>query len=466
MIAVFLAGFAREVVSLFLEMAPYLVLGLTVAGVLSVLVNRAFVVRRVGHPGLASVIKAAVLGVPLPLCSCGVVPTAAYLRRSGASKPAIMSFLIATPQTGVDSIAATYGMLGPLFAVFRPLAALVTGVAGGSIAALTDPQADGASLPGSAEAGEAPSPVEREGTALGPIRRIARYAFVETVDDIAVHFVVGLVLAGLISILIPDDFFAGSIMGRGFPAMVLMVVIGVPMYVCSTSSIPIAVALIAKGFSPGAAYVFLVAGPATNAATLSVLLRVLGRRQTFVYVATIVAGSLLFGPLMDSLVGSGMPGMLGSAGENAGYAADAAETGVFATVLGVFLLVLLVWALYRRYGPAAMVRPGRALSQVPTDGVPGENVGIPIGTAAGDDGGSAQSVSVPVTVLSVNGMTCHYCETNVKSALGDVAGIENVTVDLKANTATIRGTHERATLVAAVEGAGYSVVPGKRGNGR
>jgi uncharacterized membrane protein YraQ (UPF0718 family) len=121
----------REVASLFIRMAPYLLLGLTIAGLLDALLSKAFVARHIGRPGIGSVVKASLLGVPLPLCSCGVVPTAAYLKRAGASRPALMSFLISTPQTGVDSIAATYGMLGPLFAVLRPAAALVTGVAGG-----------------------------------------------------------------------------------------------------------------------------------------------------------------------------------------------------------------------------------------------------------------------------------------------------------------------------------------------
>jgi uncharacterized membrane protein YraQ (UPF0718 family) len=243
---------------------------------------------------LGSVIKSALLGVPLPLCSCGVVPTASYLKKYGASKPAVMSFLIATPQTGVDSLAATWGMLGPLFAIFRAFTALITGIAGG-ILSFTFDRSD------SKKPDEKELTADHDSPEGGKFRQFLDFAYRESVDDIAVNFVIGLALAALISLLIPDNFFEGTLLGGGFLSMLLMVVIGIPMYVCSTSSIPIAVALIAKGFSPGAAYVFLVAGPATNAATLAILSRVLGKKQTVFYVGTIIAGSLVFGLLMNGV---------------------------------------------------------------------------------------------------------------------------------------------------------------------
>ncbi|MBN2627680.1 MAG: permease, partial [Spirochaetales bacterium] len=285
----------EEVLLLFTQMSPYLLLGVSVAGLLSVFVKRDLVARHVGGHNAGSVIKASLLGVPLPLCSCGVIPTASYLKKYGASKPAVMSFLISTPQTGVDSIAATWGMLGPLFALFKAVTALFTGIFGGLVSFLFDKD-------GSSEETQVGPEREEETLSLkSRLSRFADFAYKESIDDIAVNFLVGLVLAALISLLIPDNFFEGTLFGSGFLSMLLMVIIGIPMYVCSTSSIPIAVSLILKGFSPGAAYVFLVAGPATNAATLAILAKVLGRKQTLAYLGTIIAGSLIFGALMNRI---------------------------------------------------------------------------------------------------------------------------------------------------------------------
>lgn len=326
---------------LFLDMAPYLLLGLTVAGVLDAVMSKRFVARHIGRPGLGSVIKASLLGVPLPLCSCGVVPTASYLKRAGASKPAVMSFLISTPQTGVDSIAATYGMLGPLFAVFRPIAALLTGVAGGiaSHFGLRKREADAPATTLDTAPAES-SPTGRRPRLLQRVRQSAKYAYVDAVDDIAVQFIFGLLVGGIISVLLPDDFFVGRAIGSGLPAMLLMVAVGLPMYVCSTSSIPIAVALIAKGLSPGAAYVFLVAGPATNAATLAILMRVLGLRQTVLYVATLIVGSLAFGPAVDAL-GRVFGGITSAAVAEHHQMLGPADY-VFAAILGVLVLAAMV----------------------------------------------------------------------------------------------------------------------------
>lgn len=400
-----LSDFFFEASRLFLEMAPYLLLGLTVVGFLNILMKREFIARQIGRPGALSTLKAALLGVPLPLCSCSVVPTASYLKKSGASRPALQSFLISTPQTGVDSIIATWGMLGPFFAVFRAVVALVTGIIGGFLSVLF-----GEGGGSSSSAGYQPSLQSEEGEeddehehshgdvcghcetdyrtpAEGPrtlgrrmgssIRSILRYGYGESVDDIALPFLIGLVISGAISMAIPDNFFAGTFFASGLPAMLLMVAISVPMYVCSTSSIPVAVALIAKGLSPGAAYVFLVAGPATNAATLSVLAKVLGRKQTILYVLTIVGGSMIFGPLMDFLYRSGVNlfgwaesavvstggGVFSGSRANAGGqemqtagGGAAAETAGWPAghsylelVLGAVLLSLLVAALFRRF---------------------------------------------------------------------------------------------------------------------
>lgn len=275
------------------EMAPYLLFGFLVAGVLSVFVSTEFVERHLGGRGMLSVLKASILGVPLPLCSCGVIPVAASLRRHGASRGATVAFLLSTPQTGVDSIMVTFGLLGPVFAVFRPLAALLTGVAGGWLVDAADRRPD---------TGEPPVVCTDECCARrageGRLRRLLRYGFVTLPRDIGRAMIVGLVIAGLITAAIPDDFFAGAL-GTGIGAMFLMMLIGIPVYVCATASVPVAAALIAKGVSPGVALVFLVTGPATNAAAITTLWKVLGRRTALIYLGSVAAAALISGLLLD-----------------------------------------------------------------------------------------------------------------------------------------------------------------------
>ena len=427
----FVGAFLREVGHLFVEMAPYLLIGLTVAGVLSAFLRDDFVARHIGKSGPAAVVKAAILGVPLPLCSCGVIPTAAYFKRAGASRPAVMSFLVSTPQTGVDSIAATYGMLGPLFAVFRPVVAFLTGIAGGFVSLLDERRT-----------GEVPQTdrriavedKERPQTVGAKVAAVVRYAYVEAVDGIATSFLVGLGIAGVIGLLIPDDFFVGSVLGSGLPAMLLMVLVGIPMYVCSTSSIPIAVALVAKGLSPGAAYVFLVAGPATNAASLAVLSRVLGRRQTALYVATIIVGSLLAAPVMDSIavsVGWSLPTTISDSGHADGPTVTSALT---AGALAVMLLASLVRR-WRRSGGAFR--------------------------AAGKRNGRSESGSAPsAPLLGVEGMTCNCCAAAVETAVRSREGVTRVEVNLQSKTVLAEGITSVRRVADAVLRAGYEPVEG------
>ena len=440
----FFSDLVGEVVYIFVEMAPYLLLGFTVAGILSVVVKKRFIARHVGKPGISAVVKASVLGVPLPLCSCGVVPTAAYFKRAGASRPAVTSFLISTPQTGVDSIIATYGMLGPIFAVFRPIAALVTGIAGGVVSLLTD-RSTSAPFDDGADQAEREQPEDTEETEprtfRDAVRGFLRYAYVEAIDDIAVQFLFGVVVAGLISTFIPTDFFSGRVFGSGLPAMLLMVVVGIPMYVCSTSSIPIAVALIAKGLSPGAAYVFLVAGPATNAATLAVLTRVLGKRQTLMYVLTLIVGSLAFGPLMEFVTGA-VGWTPPSAVAGAGHAA---MFGALDYAIAIAFFALIAAALVRRWRP-----------NVSEPAKPRGNT-----TSTQPDGSQINGFGDRFTAMQVEGMTCHHCAANVEDAVGSIDGVTNVRVELKEKRVyfELRSSDEKTEAIArAIRNAGYEPI--------
>jgi len=280
------------------EMSPYLLFGFFVAGLLSVLVSQRMVERHLGGRGMLPVLKASLFGIPLPLCSCGVIPVAMSLHKHGASKGSTISFLLSTPQTGVDSILVTYSLLGPVFAIFRPLMALVTGLVGGG---LVD------ALGRSPESPPEPPKCSGDCCAVAkPKRRFLnamRYGFISLPRDIGKSLLVGLAIAALISTFVPDDFFVDRL-GTGLPAMLLMMVIGIPIYVCASASVPVAAALILKGLSPGAAFVFLMTGPATNAAGLVTIWNTLGRRVALLYLLTVAGCALGGGLLLDSLISS------------------------------------------------------------------------------------------------------------------------------------------------------------------
>jgi hypothetical protein len=282
--------------AVFAEMAPYLLFGFFVAGLLSMLVSRRVVERHLGGGGVLPLLKAAIFGVPLPLCSCGVIPVSMSLHTHGASKGSTISFLLSTPQTGVDSILVTYSLLGPVFAVFRPLVALVTGVIGGAfVNVFGEPSAVSAEV--AETAGDCPTiPTWRKRFADG-----MKYAFVTLPRDIGKPLLLGLVIAAVISALVPDDFFTERL-GRGLPAMLVMMAVGIPIYVCASASVPVAAALILKGLSPGAALVFLMTGPATNAAGFVTIWNTLGRRTAIVYLLTVAGCALGAGLLLDALV--------------------------------------------------------------------------------------------------------------------------------------------------------------------
>ena len=437
----FITGVLKETVSLFIEMTPYILFGVVIAGILSVYVNKKYVAKHIGGHTLPSIFKAALFGVPLPLCSCGVVPTTVYLKQAGASKPAAMSFLISTPQTGVDSIIATYGMLGPFFAVFRPVAALLTGMWGGLLSLVFDKSEEKAVK--TFEIDE----VDNHKGFKAKFIKFKNYAFVDFVDDIAVQFAAGLFLAGLISYLIPDNFFSGSFLADGLPGMIFMIIIGIPLYICSTSSIPIAVALIAKGISPGAAYVFLIAGPATNAASLAVLFKVLGRKQTFIYLSSIISGSIIAGfviNLFDNYTDliSYIPGVM----EHTGHTSLVKQ--IFLYTAAVFFLLLILQSFYRKF--SYKIKAG--------NGSVSKHAGCSCSSEDGACSNETGEKGIDMEIINVSGMTCHHCAANVENAVNSVDGVTRVKVNLEENNVEVDGSYNRNDIVKAVEKIGYKVV--------
>ncbi|MGD9110519.1 MAG: SO_0444 family Cu/Zn efflux transporter [Phycisphaerales bacterium] len=273
------------------EMSPYLLFGFFVAGLLSVLVSQSLVERHLGGRGIWPLVKASVLGVPLPLCSCGVIPVSMSLRKHGASRGATISFLLSTPQTGVDSIFVTLSLLGPVFAIFRPLTAFATGIIGGGLVDAFDRTSKTEKSPVCED--ECCSDTKKSKLRIG-----FKFAFVTLPRDIGKAMLVGLVIAAFLSALVPDDYFADKLV-HPVVAMLVMMVLGIPVYVCATASVPIAAVLIMKGLDPGAALVFLMTGPATNAASFTTIWKGLGGRTAIIYLATVAGCALAAGLLLD-----------------------------------------------------------------------------------------------------------------------------------------------------------------------
>jgi len=279
-------------------MAPYLLLGFAMAGVVFVLLPADWVRRHMGGHGWWQVIKAACFGIPLPLCSCGVLPVALSLRKHGASRGATASFLASTPQTGVDSIAATYALLGPVLACLRVITALCSGVLAGILVTAAYPR-------------EIPLSFSDSDNPLTEIskpprwRRMLRHAFVTLPHDVSRSLLLGILLSGIMTACVPAGLFHEHL-GSGWGGHGLALILGIPLYVCSTASIPLAASLVHMGASPGAAMVFLVTGPATNAATLVAMWTRIGKTGTLLYLMAVAITAISAGLILDAF----FPGVL------------------------------------------------------------------------------------------------------------------------------------------------------------
>lgn len=463
----FAIQYLRTFFSLFVEMAPYLLLGFLFAGILHIAFRGNSLAKFLGKPGPASSVKAAMLGVPLPLCSCGVIPTGLSLHKHGASKGATVSFLVSTPQTGLDSIFATSALMGWPMAIVRPIAAFVTGVVGGiltdrfdkpapaTITAIRMPQgsrmtslalapakvgvspltlvkpvAAGAPCSGngccSAEQAEQ---IAAGSSTPGPrgiwanTKEIFRYGFEELLGGIAKWLLQGLAIAALISLVVPDDFFA-RYLSNYWLSVLLVLAVSVPLYVCATGSIPVAVALMMKGMSPGVAFVFLMAGPATMASTIAVVGKSLGRKTLAIYLGAIVAGAVLFGFLIDSVLPASW--FLLPMGHHAHHAHEEMLPLWFQYACAVLLAVFLLNVYRDKLLPR---KKNAALSEVPMKSV----------------------------TLKIDTITCNNCKRHLERDVGNVAGVTRVVADVPASTLMVEGGFDDAAVRAAIVSAGYQV---------
>jgi len=296
-----------ETYHVFLAASPYIMFGLLAAGLLYVYFPEEKVQAMLGRKSLGSVLKASLLGIPLPLCSCGVIPAAIALRRRGASRGATASFLISTPETGVDSITLTYGLLGPFMAIVRPVAAFITSTVAGILVNATDKTEEhspvlAVTTPAcSCCHGEAVQIETKKPSWLTRVVESMKYVFTTLLGDIGHWLLLGIIISGLILAFLPDGFLANNL-GSNWLTMLLMLAIGLPLYICASASTPVAAALMLKGVSPGAALVLLMTGPATNISTMIVVSREMGKKAAATYVGSIVICSLLIAVAVDALV--------------------------------------------------------------------------------------------------------------------------------------------------------------------
>ncbi len=457
-----LASLPAETWGLFFDMAPYLLLGFLLSGVLYVYLPKERLVRHLGRPGTGSVLKAALLGVPLPLCSCGVIPAALSLRKQGASRGATLSFLISTPQTGVDSILATYSVMGGFFALMRPVFSTLTALMTGLLSHFLDPE------PVHEESPHRHAPAPSLFQAPRRLRKVVSYGLRDHLGGVYQWLLVGLLLAALVSLLLPgrlppDDIThrheADAVSHLPFRnlghhtadllrlapssslrtllqdrnellCMLLMVGVGVPLYICATGSIPLAMSFMQAGLSPGAAFVFLMVGPATNVTTIVMAWRYLGRRSTLIYLASIIGIGILSGFVINDLAPF--------KGDLSLPAPKIHEhgTGDAAGLVGWACALLLAGAI----GAAAWIDLRMAWQ-----------------ARLGGSGGP-RTLTVPV-----DGMTCGHCKATVESALRTLPGILHVEANVSAKRVALTLAPlgpSREAIRAAIEGVGYQV-PGQ-----
>ncbi len=435
------------------EMAPYLLFGFLMAGILSICISPEFIERHLGGRGFGPVVKAALFGVPLPLCSCGVIPVAASFRRHGASRAAATSFLLSTPQTGVDSIAITYALLGAAFAVYRPIIALATGLLGGLLVMLFS-QSNGRN--GAVE--ETPpecheSCCSEEGSKRNIVWRALEYGFVTLPRDIGLPLLAGVVIAGAITAFLPANELK-PYLGGGVLSILLMMALGIPIYVCASASVPIAAGLIHAGASPGAVLAFLIAGPASNAATITTVWKLLGRRTVLLYLLTIIISAVGAGLLLDWLLPA-MQIKVPDLNEQCHEAMKGGWASAFWAILLLAVLACSYAATYwqKRKGTEEVVEEHAHEGKGTEDVVEGHFHKTETSSRRPPPSPSSSSQRLE---LAIDGMTCSHCVANVTRTLKECDGVASVQIDLAKGRAVILGDHLHShQLVATVIKTGY-----------
>ena len=426
-------SFWNALIMMVAEMAPYLLLGFFIAGLLHTFVSHNIYSRHLAPRNMKSVFKAVLLGIPLPLCSCGVIPTSVSLRKEGASHGACTSFLIATPQTGVDSIAATYSLMGLPFSVIRPIAALVTAIFGGWM--VNRYAKDDEHISAKTANQDADTPCDCGDSCCAGHHELPndsftnkligalRYGFVDMFQDVGKWLVIGLLIAALITVAIPNEWLA-ALHEYKLLNMIIVLAVAIPMYVCATGSIPIAVSLMAKGLTPGAALVLLMAGPAVNSASILVIGKTFGRHTLRLYILSIIIGAVVFGLMIDYL----LPQTWFAVSSNFTEAAHCAHClTVWNWICIIVFSALLINAFILRLHRSHSLKQEHHCKA---------------------DGN-------PTIIYNVSGMNCNHCKSSVEKCILAIAGVEEVDVDLTNGKAYVSGTHDSQTVIEAVNAIGF-----------
>jgi len=286
----------------------YIIFGLILAGIIKQIIPDNFIQKHIGTNSVGSIFKAAILGIPLPLCSCSVIPFATSLRKSGASKSALQTFLISTPITGVDSISATYGAFGWFFTIYRVITSVIISLLAGFLSMIFIKE--DAKKPIINNLWTTAQPKQNEPMIALHVKakkpfvvRVYNYAFDQLFGDIAKSLFIGIVLGSLLSTLIPADM-TSILSDNIFVSYIFVLLISIPLYVCAITSIPMGITLILTGFSPGTAFVFLTAGPATSLITISIVKKILGTKSLFIYLISVIIGTIVFAYIMDTSLAS------------------------------------------------------------------------------------------------------------------------------------------------------------------
>ncbi|MBE9467319.1 MAG: permease [Bacteroidetes bacterium] len=409
--------FFTDFVKILGEMSPFLLLGFFFAGMLYAFIPRHKIEKYFNGGAFRSSFLAAIFGIPLPLCSCGVIPTGTALYKNGASKGGTVSFLISTPQTGVDSILATFSLLGLPFAIIRPIAALITGLSGGLITSKLTSENKPTNYKKQKE--------EQKGL-LTRLKDMFRYGFVEFIQDISKWLLIGLALAAIISALVPNNFFEVLNLSP-IMQMLIIVVVSVPLYVCATGTIPLAAILILKGISPGAAFVLLMAGPATNAATITMIGKVLGKKSLFIYLSTIIIGAIFFGLVIDYV----LPSQWFTQIANPHLAHNHNQfLNWWQIASGLILIGLIINGYVQK-----IIKAKQKKSQLNNNKI------------------------MDIKKIKVEGMTCNHCKSAIEENLEKLSFIDKAEVDLIDKSVSFTGDNIRLhEAKKTIESLGYKVV--------
>lgn len=420
LIKTYFINFIFDFIEIINEMSPYLMLGFLFAGLLHVFFPKQKVNKFMGGNNTKAAINASLLGIPLPLCSCGVIPTGISFYKHGASKGSAISFMTSTPQTGIDSILVTYSLLGLPFALIRPVVALITGVFSGIFTNFLNRDNISKNKP--------VKTLDRDKKTKLPekIKEMFSYAFGEFLQDISNWLVLGLILAAIISVFVPDEFFS-SYHGNDFLGKIIILVAAVPLYVCATASVPIAAVLILKGISPGAALVFLMAGPATNAATITLIAKTLGKISLFAYLSSIIVGALLFGTIIDLFLPPAWFSL--PADQNAVIYHHEMLPQWLKLSSTIVLGGLIIMGYWKKFF--------KSVKRIEQENTP---------------------ETWQEWNIIVEGMTCNHCKENVENAIRSVRGVEDVQISLASGEVIFAGKSvDQNKVKGEIESVGYNI---------